>query len=270
MNNTKIILSALLLFTSLIAKSQVSRTDTVEILEDDQDAVKYNRNTKMQKSYKYNNDFDFSFATNSNQSLVALSWVHYHNITRNKKFKIGYGVRVNSQFGRNLNYATAPAKLTSGKTGPGVFFSETINENIDTLYVSTAQNNSLNISINLQYTFFRKLDLGFNIDAIGFSFGGNTTGRYDAYQSTSNGSIQTASPTPFNLLLVSDNDIGMLNSELYARYWLNNKWGIKAGLSFAFTEYTTDNKLRLDNDRWRNKALMGMIGITYSPYKQTK
>lgn len=222
---------------------------------------------ESKKGYKYNNNFDLALASNGNQSLGALSWVHFHSVTTKKRFMIGYGVRFNSQVGKNLNYVTAPAILTSKQTGPQVLFSEIFYENIDTFYVSNTQVNFLNLSINLQYTIKEKFDIGFNIDAIGFSFGGKTTGKYIGYQSPDNGTIKTASPTSFNLLLVSDNDIGSLNSELYIRYWLNPKWAIRAGASFAFTEYTTENKLRLENDRFRNKSLMGMIGVTYSPFR---
>ncbi len=217
--------------------------------------------------YKYNNNFDLALATNGQQSLGAISWVHFHSLTKKKRFKVGYGIRFNSQFGKDLYYVTAPASLTSKRTDPGVLFSKIYYENVDTFLVTKSQNNSLNISINLQYTIKQKFDIGFNIDAVGFSFGGKTTGKYIGYQSSDNGTIQTASPTTLNLLLVSDNDIGGLNSELYIRYWFSQKWAIKAGASFAFTEYTTDNKLRLGNDRWRNKSLMGMIAITYSPFR---
>ncbi len=223
--------------------------------------------TEVKKGYIYNNNFDLALATDGNQSLGALSWVHFHSITKKKRFKIGYGIRFNSQVGKNLYYVTAPAILTSKQTGPQVLFSKIYYENVDTFYVAKAQSNSLNISINLQYTIKEKFDIGFNIDAVGFSFGGKTTGKYIAYQSIANGTTQTASPTSLNLLLVSDNDIGALNSELYFRYWFKPKWAIKAGASFAFTEYTTENKLRLENDRWRNKSLMGMIGITFSPFR---
>jgi hypothetical protein len=223
--------------------------------------------TEIKHGYKYNNNFDLALATNGNQSLGALSWVHFYAVNKNKNFKIGYGIRFNSQVGKNLNYETAPSKLTSKQSGPQVLFSKIYTENIDTFYVSKAQSNFLNLSINLQYSIKEKFDIGFNIDAIGFSFGGKTTGKYVAYQATNNGSTQTAAPTPINLLLVSDNDLGALNSELYFRYWFNKKWAIKTGASFAFTEYTTENKLRLDNNRWRNKSLMGMIGITFSPFR---
>lgn len=224
-------------------------------------------NTEEKKGYKYNNDFDLALAATSNQNLAAISWVHFHTVTKKKRFKVGYGIRFNAHSGKNLYYETAPAILTSKATGPQVLFSKIYYENIDSFYVTKAQHNSLNISINLQYTIKEKFDIGFNIDAIGFSFGGKTTGTYIGYQSAISGSKQTAAPTSFNLLLVSDNDIGMLNSELYFRYWFKPKWAIKAGASFAFTEYTTENKLRLNNDRWRNKSLMGMVGITFSPFK---
>jgi hypothetical protein len=219
------------------------------------------------KRYKYNNNFDLVLATSGNQYSGALSWVKFHSITKKKRFKIGYGVRFTAQGGKDLYYTTAPAILTSKQTGPQVLFSEIFYENVDTFYVSKSQNNSLNISINLQYTIKEKFDIGFNIDAVGFSFGGNTTGKYIAYQSADNGTQQSARPTSYNLLLVSDNDIGMLNSELYFRYWFNQKWAIRAGATFLFTEYTTDKKLRLDNDRWRNKSLMGLVGITFSPFR---
>lgn len=219
------------------------------------------------RGYKYNNNFDLALTTSANQYSGALSWVKFHSITKKKRFKIGYGLRFTAQGGRDLYYVTAPAELTSKQTGPQVFFSETYEENIDTFFVSKAQNNSLNTNINLQYTIKEKFDIGFNIDAFGLTFGQKINGKYMAYQSSDNQSYQPASPTPYNLLLISDNDIGMLNSELYFRYWYNQKWAFRAGLSFLFTEYTTENKLRLDNDRWRNKSLMGLIGITYSPFR---
>lgn len=217
-------------------------------------------------NYKINNTFDLAISSNINQHSLALSWVKYHPVTNKQRFKIGYGVRFTAQESKQLYYVTAPAILTSKQTGPQVLFSPIYYENVDTFYVSKSQNNLLNVSINLQYTIKKKIDIGFNIDVAGISFGSNTTGKYIAYQSLDNGTQQTASPTKYNLLLVSDNDIGGLNSELYIRYWINPKWAIKAGATFLFTEYTTNNKLRLDNNRWRNKALMGLLGISFSPF----
>ncbi len=217
--------------------------------------------------YRYNHNFDLALSGGNNQYSQALSWVKFHALTKKKRFKVGYGIRFTAQEGKNLYYVTAPAIITSKQTGPQVLFSEIYYENVDSLFITSAQNNCLNLTINLQYTFKNKFDLGFNIDAAGFSFGNKVTGQYFEHQSAGVSEFQQARPTSMNLLLVSDNDIGSLNSELYFRYWFKPKWAIRAGATFLFTEYTTDSKLRLENDRWRNKSFMGMIGVTFSPYR---
>lgn len=225
------------------------------------------QDAEEKRGYKYYNNFDLALSTVGKQSAVALYWAKFHPLTKKKRFKVGYGVRFTSQFGKDLYYTTAPASLTNGKTGPGVLFAKDIPANIDTLYVPSSQHNAFNISIHLQYTIKEKLDIGFNIDAIGVGFGANTSGKYIGYQSSQNESMQSASPTRLNVLLVDANDRGMLNSELYLRYWFQQKWAVKIGIAHLFTEYTTDQKLRLDNDRWRDIATLGMVGITYSPFR---
>ncbi len=193
--------------------------------------------------------------------MISLDASKVYGITRNKKFRIGYGLRYSGIFAQDQTFVTAPANLTSGQTGFGVLFAENKPENFDTLTFNNAQVNSLNLAIYLQYAFNKKWDIGFNIDAIGFSFGAKQT---SIFQANGVRTTQQASPTAFNLLLVSDNDLGSLNSEIYARYWLNDKWAIKAGLSFVFTEYKTDRKLTFDNDRFRNKALLFEVGGHYA------
>ena len=194
----------------------------------------------------------------------AFSYNQLYGVGKSKRFKIGWGVRLTSFFGKNLNYYTAPARLTSGEVGPQVLFVENVLSNIDTLKLTKTQTNALNLDIHLQYS-FRKLDIGFNIDAIGATFGGEQNGAFVAKSTGSrfDGTQQNAKPTVFNLLLVSDNDLGSLNSELYGRYWLKENIGLRIGASFQFTEYTTSQKLTFENNRFRNKALMPFIGISF-------
>lgn len=220
------------------------------------------------KGFRSNTNFDLALAASSDQFSGALSWAHFYNIGKNKKFKVGYGIRYTGYSGKNQNYITAPAKLTTEKTGPQVLFAEVNPANFDTLFMAKAQHNSINVTINLQYTLFKNFELGFNIDAVGFTFGAEQTGKFiSSARPASISEKQLAKPTSFNVLLIGDNDIGTLNSEMYGRYWLTDKIGLKAGFNYLFTEYTTNNKLVLNNDRWRNKSLMGMIGVTYSPFK---
>jgi len=214
-----------------------------------------------------NQAIDLAFSSNGSQTALSLGWSHLHGLGKKKNFRIGYGIRYSQNFGSNTTFVTAPAELTSGQTGLGVLFSDYIPENFDTLTFSKYSVGSFNLSIHLNYRIKTKWEVEFNIDADGVSFGKKQDTKYESNKNTNFGEVQPASPTSLNLLLTSDNDIGSLNSELMARYWFKPTWSIKAGATFIFAEYTTNNKLYLDNDRFRNKALMGMIGISYNPFR---
>lgn len=206
---------------------------------------------------------DLNVGIGASEGTASVCFNFDKGLGKKQKFIVGIGGRFTSYLGKNQYYVTAPAEITSGNAGLGVIFKENIVANMDTFLIKTAQVNSLNLFLSLGYNLSEKLMLRFNIDAIGFSFGKNTTGNYI---NGTQGSIESASPTPFNLLLTSDNDKGSLNSEFFARYLLNDKWGIKTGVQFHFTEYTTDSdvqKFPEPNDRFRNKSLMFSAGVTY-------
>ncbi|TAE70825.1 MAG: hypothetical protein EAZ85_11430 [Bacteroidetes bacterium] len=226
-----------------------------------------------QNSIQYKNIFDIALSSSNNNFTSAFSWARLYGIGKKQKFKIGYGARLNIAFMNKKDFVTAPASLTSGVNNPSALFSNNILANYDTLTLEKGQINALNLSIHLQYEISARLEVGFNIDAIGFSFGKAQTGVFQSSIYPNNSqtkqlTTQNARPTHLNLLLISDNDIGSLNSEIYLRYWLNNNWGIKAGGTFIFSEYTTDKKLALDNDRFRYKSLQLMLGITYRLVKK--
>jgi hypothetical protein len=201
----------------------------------------------------------------SKPSALVLSYNYYWHLGKSKKLALGLGARLTSSFGNNVDFITAPAKITSGKSGPGVFFASNIPANIDSINLSSVNSNSLNASINFKYSITKKLSIAFNIDALGISIGGNQNGVY-----TDGGKIAfNAKPTTANVLLISDNDIGSLNSELVGIYKFNKNWGIRLGAGFLFTEYTTSAPIQttptgLKNDRFRNKTLGLIIGTSYS------
>lgn len=223
--------------------------------------------------FKKNNLFDLGVSIGDKQVVGSLDWNHFHGVGKKQNLKLGYGIRYSGFHGiESKVYTTAPAKLTSGQEGPQVLFVDNIPNNIDTINVARNPYVGMaNIFLSAQYTFFKKLDLGFNIDLVGFSFGGKTTGAYTVHSSAqpnvNDGSTQNLTPTAFNLLLVSDNDLGSLNSEFFLRYWINDKWAIKGVFTFIFTEYTTGSKLRFENDRFRNKGILFGLGVTYRPWK---
>lgn len=208
--------------------------------------------------------FDFAIAGRNGVS-PSLSFQKLYGLGQKKNLKIGWGIRANGFFSGSNDLITAPYQLTSGKPSLIGFFTEYKNEKLDTVAVNNTGIVSLNSVIVIEYS-IKKLDFGFNIDALGFTLGGNQEGILSASQSAEfDQTTQNFKPTPFNLLLISDSDIGSLNSELFARYWLNDHCGLRLGLSFQFIEYKADQKLTYDNDRFRLKTLMPLVAFTYRP-----
>ncbi len=206
---------------------------------------------------------DIGVAIGNSEGSFSADYFHNWLIGKKHKIEIGIGARFTSYFGKSQYYTTAPANITTGSTGPGSLFKEVITENIDSLLLGTPQVNSLNLALNLGYRISSKWDVGFSIDLIGFSLGAKENGTYiNGAQATS----VSAMPTSFNALLVGDNDRGSLNSEFYVRYFFQERWAVKAGFQYLFTEFTTETEVQQSpepNDRFRNKSGLLNIGVTY-------
>lgn len=183
----------------------------------------------------------------SSQTSISGAYIHNWNLGVKKKFFIGTGVRFTSYFGKDIDFLSAPANLANEENST------------DTILSAKPQINALNALINLGYNFNNKLQAGFNIDAIGLGFGGNST--------VSNGITSTnAKAANFNVLLVGNNDIGSLNSNFYLQYKLKSNLGFYAGYQYLFTELKSEIPLQIvpeNNDRFRNKASMVYLGLTY-------
>lgn len=185
---------------------------------------------------------------------------HEFGINTSKSIRLGYGIRF-AQFNAYKGlYLTAPMRLTQVNYTPQ-------NTNIDTVRIAENHHFFINAYIILGYTYKEKIDFRFSIDLAGFSFGNTVKGEHilNAKENTGLPKHQTvqAKPTLLNLLLVSDNDIGSLNSEFTAGYWIKEKYYVFGGYSFLFAEYTTDRKIRNDNNRFRLKGHLGTAGIAY-------
>lgn len=221
----------------------------------------------LDKKYK---NVDLALSGRGSGFSPALSFSQLWGLGKSNRFKVGYVVRVTSYFGGAADFRTAPAKFTSGTSSFAALVADDIAANIDTFRVKSFQTNALNIGIVLQYAVSKKLEVGFNIDATGKTWGGTVTGDLISTKNKrkfKDGSTTSPSnPETYNFLLVSDSDIGSLNSEIYARYWVTDKIGIRAGASFQFVELTTDKKVEINgrlNDTWRYKAVMPMVAVSY-------
>ncbi|MFZ1304474.1 MAG: hypothetical protein WAR80_01465, partial [Ferruginibacter sp.] len=147
------------------------------------------------KIQRHVNQFaDVSFGVGSSQFTGSASYVRNWKLGKRKRLEAGFGARFTSYVGRNLYYRTAPAILTSGKTGPGVFFADDILPNIDSVLFPKSQVNMFNLTLNLGYNITKKISAGLNIDLIGFSFGKKQHGIYYA-NNFATGVPVTAKPT---------------------------------------------------------------------------
>lgn len=178
------------------------------------------------------------------------------------KLHINPGVRFNTFMGTDLKYITAPAEYTAD------------DKNVDTMTFAKSQVNFLNLFVRIEYDITKRIAIGFDIDLTGVSFGAEqkdvplTQGEnHQQVNYLQPPTSPSAEPTTLNALLVGDNDLGSLNSSFYASFDITDNFGVDAGLSFVFTEYTTSNEWQygeVKNDRFRNKNAMGFVGVHYA------
>ena len=190
-------------------------------------------------------------------SMISFGVEREFNVV-SKKIHVNPGLRLNVFNSSNLDYITAPAEYTVN------------DDQVDTLTLPSVQNNFANLYVRIGYDVSDKLSLSFDIDVVGISFGAEQNytnfrpGAALSAQQQAGTHTPTASPTTINALLVGDNDLGSLNSTLSLTYNFTKRIGIDAGLGLVFTEYTIASGRGYDgNDRFRNKNMMGYVGVSY-------
>ena len=167
------------------------------------------------------------------------------------RFLIGTGLRFTGFYGSNITLTSAPANLANKP------------ESVDSLFAPAPNINALNLLVNLGYTITEKIQVGFNIDVIGFSFG--PTGKPN-FISNGKQTTVSASPTKVNILLIDNNDRGSLTSHFYIRYKFSDRFGLKLAYQHLFTELTTTTAVQTKpetNDRFRVKSNQIFVGVSY-------
>jgi hypothetical protein len=192
---------------------------------------------------------DVAGGLGSSRFTVALSWNHLYGFF-DQRLRVGLGARFASFFGSGaIPYTTADASLIRANK-------------VNTLTVTDPQAYSLNAQFLISVRPVAGLELGFDIDLIGFAFGPARTGVYAATDPQFAGA-QRASVSGFDLLLGGKADRGQLDSEFYLAYWFTESWAVRAGLSHFATGYTTDNTLDNGADRYRASQNLGFLALNW-------
>ena len=210
--------------------------------------------------------FDIGVAVRRDYVNPSLTYYELKSITRNNTLLVGWTARLGAFYGNDLNYYTAPARLTR------------VN-NIDTVSFGRLSQTSLNVGIRAELNLGR-IQFGASVDLLGFTFlGRSRIGRvYSSnglfIQTDSLGQdrqrpfqgsdvFQQATPTRFNVKLLGDHDRGMSTTEVYARIYLVPGVALKAGYQLLTTEMALGNRdLVADNARFRNRAGLSYVALT--------
>lgn len=170
------------------------------------------------------------------------------------KVGLGYGLRYTANFAQNATLDASDRDLP-----------------INTSFLlSDVQTHAMNLNIYAQLSIWR-IDIGANIDVLGFSFGSSQNGVLVAEGQDILANNASAKPTPFNILQGFPQDEGNLQSQrFYIRYWINEKMAVRVGLAHTFAEYELDQSVDNVSERFRNTTSPLMIGFTYKFWKSSK
>jgi hypothetical protein len=224
--------------------------------------------------------FDVGMAFAKNNYNPSIAYYQLLNIGERKLFALGWTMRLGAFYGDNLNYYTAPARLTHGKTGFNALAGPLIADNIDTVRYDYVTMTSFNVGIRAQVN-LGMVELGASADLLGLTVGKWRTGRYQSstgqyalrnvagqdsalvyFQGVN--TFQRSYPSRVNLRLLGDNDIGTLSTEIYARIHISQRIAIKAGYQWLTTETTVANRdVVADNDRFRHRVGMTYVALTF-------
>lgn len=192
---------------------------------------------------------DVAFGSNGEHSIGSLSYWHSWGVGGEKKhFQLSYGLRFSFAGLNGAEFYSAP---------PAYYM---IEEETDTLQLTTASQNNLVLALGATYQIRERFELGFNIDAVGYTFGATQTATFLGNGATVEDEV---SPNQVTALLVGANDIGMVKSEFYVAYWLNEKWMLRAGTGGLFAEYKTSKELQEGNNRFRATTGVPSVAVRY-------
>ncbi len=223
--------------------------------------------------------YDIGMAYSTGHYNPSISYYQLLTVSEQKLFSFGWNLRLGAFYGDNLDYYTAPARLTRGKSGLGSIGLPLMPANMDTVRFDHVSMTSLSVGVRAKVNLGR-VELGASADLLGFTFGKSRTGQYQsstgqfAIQSASGAdsllvpfqganALQKSSPGNFNARLLGDNNRGTLSTQVYAHIRLTQRVGIKLGYQWLITEMSVAKRdVVADNNRFRNRAGMAYLALS--------
>ncbi|WP_461137753.1 hypothetical protein [Spirosoma pomorum] len=225
-------------------------------------------------SARLSSGFDLGMAYTKNRYNPSIAYYQLINIRESKIFSLGWTARLGAFYGDNIDFYTAPPRLTREKSGLGALWSPLVDQNIDRVRFDYMTATSLNFGIRGRIK-LSWIELGASADLLGLTLGKSRTGIYQSAAGrfskdptitipfSGTNALQNGSPATGNLRLLGDNDQGSLSTEVFARFYINQRVAIKAGYQWQTTEMRMANRdVIADNNRFRNRTGMPYLAVT--------
>jgi hypothetical protein len=214
---------------------------------------------KLLPEYRFNLGYAQDIPGNTRQLEVGL-YRDLLNIKQNK-YHLGMGIRMGVQQNNELAFTTAHPDLKS------------TDNKVDTLYIDQAISVGFNFFVNAEYQWTKSIAFGANLDILGWSVGTTedrtySPGTTSIQEGHSKDETASAYPTQANAFSFG-NSKGCLNSQLYVKFNVSRKVGIRLGMAYLFQEYSTERTWGEFNAyRFEHNGPAFFAGLTFNRFDE--
>lgn len=235
--------------------------------------------SQSQFTNRISKGMDVGLAFKNDHTAPSLTYYELLHLGRQQVFSLGWTFRAGGVYGKDVDYITAPARLTRGETGLAALTADVRPTNIDTLRFDRTSQSMVNFGLVAQVK-LGPVELGASADLLGFALGRlrsakilSSKGGYYVDTASEEDSLiyfspkhttQSAHPRSINVRLLGDNDRGSLATEVYARFLITKRIGVKVAYQWLTTEMKLNQDRTLDgNLRYRNRVAMPYVALAF-------
>jgi hypothetical protein len=185
----------------------------------------------------------------------SLGYAAMYGFGDSQRFRIGGGIRLNLALG-----------ITDSVPYLSKAYKDTLDNSFrDCLLVEKPLLGSANLGFYVSYDINDRWEIGASTDLVGFGFGS----KKNAFLTNSLTQDTLSTQTEVRSFVRFPKIRGTLNNEVFVGYKFNPRWRLRVGMQYLLTEYLTPEKFFNDRDIYTNKAILGFIGITFTPFGDT-
>jgi hypothetical protein len=197
---------------------------------------------------RYRQTLDLAAGFGDSRYSGAISWNHLYEWV--PRVSAGLGARFATFRGAGSNrYTTAPKELIDAGR-------------VHDLDVDGPLTYSLNLQIIGTLRLVGGLELGADIDLVGFAFGPDRDAISRSPTPAFAGPLRAHVAT-FDAFLFGARDRGQLDSELFLAWWASDRIALRLGVSHFVTEYRTERSLDDGNDRFRQSRTLPFVAFAW-------